>query len=42
LELLGPSGAWLFYLGMVVAAFFAVKVALPETKGKSLEDMAED
>ena len=39
LELLGTTGTWLFYLCMVVAAFFAVKVALPETKGKTLEDI---
>ena len=39
LELLGPTGTWMFYLCMVFAAFFAVRVALPETKGKALEDM---
>lgn len=39
LEVMGPVGTWLLYLAVVVAAFFAVRVTLPETKGKSLEDM---
>jgi len=42
LEALGPARTWLLYLGMVVAAFFAVHAALPETKGVSLENMDVD
>lgn len=39
LETLGPVWTWGVYLSTVVAAFVVVREALPETKGRALEDM---
>jgi SP family arabinose:H+ symporter-like MFS transporter len=34
-----PTGAFLLYAGMCVITFLIVWLALPETKGRSLEDI---
>ena len=39
---LGPTRTWCAYLAVCVAAWFAVREVLPETKGRSLESMGEE
>lgn len=39
---LGPTRTWCAYLAVCVAAWFAVRAVLPETKGRSLESMGEE
>jgi sugar porter (SP) family MFS transporter len=39
---LGPTRTWCAYLVVCVAAWFAVRAVLPETKGRSLESMGEE
>ena len=39
---LGPARTWCAYLAVCVAAWFAVREVLPETKGRSLESMGEE
>jgi len=39
---LGPTRTWCAYLVVCVAAWFATRAVLPETKGRSLESMGEE
>ena len=39
---LGPTRTWCAYLAVCVAAWFAVREVLPETKGRSRESMGEE
>jgi SP family arabinose:H+ symporter-like MFS transporter len=41
MRVLGTAGAFWVYAGLSVVTFFFVWLALPETKGKTLEEIQE-